>query len=212
MAEQLPNNQPDHDGDSHLDHLMVPAATSTPLFVSLIQSVKDLINPPKLPPLEVTSKPIEVKDQRGLYAGNEWKAGAMSIAINGTILGLLLLIGTNKAVQDAIKEKVTLIAPVLNTPKPPKIPPKAQTAGGGGGGGEKLPESKGRLPKTAPKAFVPPTTHTVDNPKLAVTPTILGEDLPNIDAPNFGNPLAAVGPASNGPVSVTASGPAGVAA
>jgi TonB family protein len=205
MAEELPTNQAvenrpenEHQGDDHLDHLMVPAATSTPLLVSLIQSVKELINPPKLPPLEVTSKPIEVDDGKGLYAGNEWKAGLMSMGINGGILGLLLLIGTNKAVQEAIKEKVTLIAPVVNPPKPPKLPPKQQTAGGGGGGGEKLPESKGRLPKVAPKQFVPPTTHTVDNPKLAVQPTILGADIPNIDAPNIGNPLAAVGPASNG--------------
>jgi TonB family protein len=204
MAEQLPNNSAvetrpeNHSADDHLAHLMVPSTTSTPLLVSLIQSVKELINPPKLPPLEVTSKPIEMKDQRSMYGGNEWKAGLLSVSINVGVLALLIFIGTNKAVQDAIKEKVTLIAPVLNTPKPPPMKPKPQTAGGGGGGGEKIPESKGRLPKVAPKQFIPPTTHTVDNPKLAVMPTIQGEDLPNIDAPNFGNPLASVGAASNG--------------
>jgi TonB family protein len=204
MAEQLPTSQavetkPENlEGEDHLSHLMVPSSTSTPLVLSLIQSVKELINPPKLPPLEVTSKPVEVNDGRGLYSGNEWKAGLMSVGINLSILGLLIFIGTNKAVQEAIKEKVTLIAPVLNTPKPPPLKPKPQTAGGGGGGGEKIPESKGRLPKVAPKQFVPPTVHTVDNPKLAVVPTIQGEDLPNIDAPNFGNPLANVGAASNG--------------
>lgn len=202
MAEQLPGNpnSPErHEADSHLDRLLAPPSVNTPVLISLIQSVRELIHPPKLPPLEITSKPVEIKDQRGLYAGNEWKAGAMSLLINGGILGLLLLIGTNKAVQETIKEKVVLIAPNLVPRNPPPLPPKQQTAGGGGGGSEKLPDSKGKLPKVAPKQFVAPTVHTVENPKLAISPTILGpNDLPNIDAPNFGDPLAGLGAPSNG--------------
>lgn len=202
MAEQLPNNPnpgtPErHEADAHLDHLLAPASVNTPLIVSLIQSVKDLINPPKLPPLEITSKPVEMQDVKGAYAGNEWKAGLMSLLINGGVLGLLLFIGTNKEIQEAIKEKVLIVAPNLRPP--PKLPPKEKLAGGGGGGAEKLPDSKGKLPKIAPKQFVPPTVHTVENPKLAMTPTIVGpNDLPNIDAPNIGDPLAGLGAPSNG--------------
>ncbi len=174
MAEQLPNNsnqavenRPErHEADSHLDHLLAPASVNTPLLVSLIQSIRELINPPKLPPLEITSKPVEIADKKGAYAGNEWKAGLLSVSINVTILGLLLFIGTNKEIQQAIKEKVTIIAPSLRTP---------------------------------PKQFGPPTVHTVENPKLAMNPTIIGpNDMPNIDAPNIGDPLAGIGAASNG--------------
>src|SRR3954471_564537 len=123
MANQLPeiSNLPENDqkplrdeADAHLDHLLAPASVNTPLLVSLIQSIKELINPPKLPPLEITSKPIEMDEKKGAYAGNEWKAGALSLAINGSILGLLIFIGTNKAVQEAIKENVIpLVAPVM---------------------------------------------------------------------------------------------------
>jgi len=201
MAEQLPNNPnpPErHEADAHLDHLLAPASVNTPLIVSLIQSIKDLINPPKLPPLEITSKPIEMDKRKGAYAGNEWKAAAFSIGINVGVLGLLLLIGTNKDVQEAIQKTVTpLVAPVMR--QPPKLPPKQKLAGGGGGGSEKLPDSKGKLPKIAPKQFVPPTVHTVENPKLAMNPTIVAStDLPNIDAPNIGDPLAGIGVPSNG--------------
>jgi TonB family protein len=205
MAEELPGstNQPEnnaparHEADAHLDHLLAPASVSTPLLVSLYNSIKELINPPKLPPLEITSKPIAVDEKKGAYAGNEWKAGLLSVTINVSILGLLLFIGTNKEIQQAIKEKVTLIAPSLRPP--PKLPPKEKLAGGGGGGAEKLPDSKGKLPKIAPKQFVPPTVHTVENPKLAMTPTIIASaDLPNIDSPNIGDPLAGLGAPSNG--------------
>ncbi len=203
MADQLPNNpeqpkQPErHEADSHLDHLLAPSSVSTPLYISLIQSIKELINPPKLPPLEITSKPVEMENKKGAYAGNEWKAGLLSVTINVSILGLLIFVGTNKEIQQAIKEKITIVAPNLRPP--PKMPPKEKLAGGGGGGAEKIPESKGKLPKVAPKQFVPPTVHTVENPKLAMNPTIIGPtDLPNIDAPNIGDPLAGIGVPSNG--------------
>ncbi|MEO5922611.1 MAG: energy transducer TonB [Bryobacteraceae bacterium] len=200
MAEQLPNNPiPErHEADAHLDHLLAPASVNTPLIVSLIQSIKELINPPKLPPLEITSKPIEIDTKKGAYAGNEWKAGALSIVINVGVLGLLIFIGTNKEIQEAIKENVIpLVAPVMR--KPPPLPPKDKLAGGGGGGSDKTPDTKGKLPPIAKKQFIPPTVHTVENPKLSVSPTIIASaDLPNIDSPNFGDPLAGLGVPSNG--------------
>lgn len=210
MAEQLPNNSshPEHrapegriddpNAISHLDHLLPQTTANTSLIVSLITSIRELINPPKLPPLEITSKPVDFVDTKGMYAGNEGKAFGLSVLTVSSLLGLALLIGTNKAVQEAVKETVTpIFAPVMRRELP--IPPKKEMAGGGGGGGEKLPDSKGKLPKIAPKQFIPPTVHTVDDPKLAVTPTIVADaNLPNIDAANYGDPLAGLGAPSNG--------------
>ena len=77
-------------------------------------------------------------------------------------------------------------------------------ADGGGGGGDRspLPASKGKLPKPQPRQFVPPTA-VINNPapKLAMDPSILAPpdaNLPNINLPNYGDPLGKLGPASNG--------------
>jgi hypothetical protein len=47
--------------DEHLARLLAPDVEE-PWFRSLYQNLRDLLNPPKLPPLEVTSRPIAVKD------------------------------------------------------------------------------------------------------------------------------------------------------
>lgn len=196
MSEQLPDNtQPIKPGDAedHLAHLLAPPPL--PWYKSLVASIKDIIHPPKLPPLEVTSKPVEIKTMSGLYSGNEWKAGLVSGAVNVGVILLLLVVGTSEVVQEQIKETVTLIAPRLM----PDLPPKQQTQGGGGGGNKSpIEASKGKLPKPAPRQFVPPRVDPIENPKLPVAPTIVASNLPTIDAPNFGDPLAGLGIPSNG--------------
>lgn len=184
------------ESDSHLAHLLTPSSIQTPWYLSLYTGIKELINPPKLPPLEITSKPIEMVAVKGLGTGNEWKAGLISTAINVGIIALLLVIGTNEAVQEAIKEQIVLIAPNLR--KPPPLPPKNQTSQGGGGSPEKLDVSKGKLPPRTPKQFVPPV-RPIDNPKLTMPVSIVApDDLPNTSAANFGDPLAGIGIPSTG--------------
>jgi TonB family protein len=171
-----------------------------PIFRSLLRQLRETINPPKLPPLEVTSKPVAVKDIWGFYGGNESKAGLGSILIHGAVVAVMLILGTNPVIQKAVKEQVTLIAPDL-TAYVPKPSPK--TGGGGGGGGDRslTPPSKGRLPRPAPRQFTPPMA-VVNNPapKLVMEPTlIMTEQAPNVNMMNYGDPLAKLGPPSNGP-------------
>ncbi|MEP7355325.1 MAG: energy transducer TonB, partial [Acidobacteriota bacterium] len=181
----------------HLDHLLPPPSLRTPLYRALLDAAKELMHPTVLPPLEVTSMPIEVGTMRGLYAGNEWKAGAFSIGINATIIALLLLVGTNPTIQEAIREKMPVfVAPVLR--KPPVVPLKTQAMSGGGGGGAKTPDTQGALPKVAPRTFVPPTVNTVETPKLPMAATIANAPDIQINATNFGDPSARVGVPSNG--------------
>src|SRR5215472_15421044 len=87
----------------------------------------------------------------------------------------------------------------------PKMPPKKQAMGGGGGGGDRspLPASKGRLPKLALKQFTPPMA-VVNNPdpKLTMEPSIIvppDVTLPQVNMSQYGDPLARIGPPSNGP-------------
>ncbi len=204
MADQVPNNQVNPEQGNaggrvpdNLDHLLPPSSVETPVYRALFDAVKELIHPTKLPPLEITSKPVDVPTMKGLYGGNEWKAGLVSALINGAIIGGLLLIGTSPKIQDVIKEKITMLAPVM--PKKEIVAkPKADTSHGGGGSPNKLPDTKGMLPKVAPRTFVPPTVNHPEDPKLPMQVTIQGAPDINIQAANYGDPLAGAGIPSGG--------------
>jgi TonB family protein len=66
-----------------------------------------------------------------------------------------------------------------------------------------LPASKGRLPKAALKQFTPPMAVVNNpNPKLTMDPSLIippDVPLPQVNLPNYGDPLAKIGPLSNGP-------------
>jgi TonB family protein len=108
------------------------------------------------------------------------------------VVALILFAGTLKPVQQAVKEFVPIFAPDL---KP--LQPKPEQSKGGGGSPQKMAETKGELPKVAPKSFVPPI-RPQDDPRLAVNPTIVAPEMPNINSPNYGNPLAGLGIPSAG--------------
>ena len=65
--------------DVHLQRLLAESVEE-PWYKSLAQNIRDAVNPPKLPPLEVTSKPVAVKDIWGLY-GRKKQSGVMSLLI-----------------------------------------------------------------------------------------------------------------------------------
>ncbi|MGD0271960.1 MAG: energy transducer TonB, partial [Candidatus Sulfotelmatobacter sp.] len=198
MAEQ--HLMMPEDPDIHLARLLAPE-TEIPWYIGIAQSIKEWIHPPKLPPLELTSKPIEVQDIWGFYGGQEKRAGLTSMLIHGGVIGLLFLIGTNRHVQQAVQQTVTLIAPDLAPYKP--TPPKKDVMGGGGGGGDRSPTpvTKGKLPKLADKQFVPPMLSKVENPKLPMDPTLIIQPdapVPNVNMTQLGDPLSKVLGASNG--------------
>ena len=56
-----PNNFEPGSADDHLSHLLVEGMEE-PWYRSFVRNVKETFNPPKLPPLEITSKPVAVKD------------------------------------------------------------------------------------------------------------------------------------------------------
>ena len=194
------NSQGDPNADLHLERLL--AAGEEPFYRTFWKDLKEFLHPPKLPPLEVTSKPVPVKEIWGFYGGQEKRAGLSSMAIHVTVLGLLFLIGTNKAVQKAVKEQIDLIAPDLSPYKPTV---KKDNMGGGGGGGDRsaTPPSKGKLPRLADKQFVPPMAVVPNpDPKLVMEPTLIIQpdaNIPKVNMDVLGDPLAKSGIASNGP-------------
>src|SRR5437588_116589 len=120
--------------DVHLQRLLA-TSVEEPWIKSLVRNIQDTINPPKLPPLEVTSKPVAVKDIWGLY-GQDKKSFLMSTTFQVAVVTLLFTVASSKTVQDKVKQAITpLIAPNIE-PYTPKVPPKAQTMQGGGGAGK----------------------------------------------------------------------------
>ena len=196
--EELPAIAPvEPEGDEHLSRLLL---VQEPYFQSAIRNVKDFFNPPKLAPLEVSSQPIAVKELWGQTKGNESKAGVTAVVVHIVVVAVALFIGTSPAIQKLVKDHVSLVAPA---PFEPKMLPKKDMSAGGGGGGSKAPTpvSQGKLPKPAPKQFVPPMIALVEKPKIAIDPTILAPpdaNLPQINADNFGDPLSKYHLPSNG--------------
>jgi hypothetical protein len=124
---------------------LVPASIELPWYKGIVLSVKELIHPPNLPPLQVTSKPVELPSLKGLYGGHESTAGARSVIIHVAVVALLLFVGSLKPVQQAMKEFLPLIAPDL---KPLHRAKPEQSKGGGGSpqkvGGHQGAASQGR--------------------------------------------------------------------
>lgn len=190
----------DHDS-LHLERLLTPEVSWREQFV---QNIKDLIQPQVLPPLDVTSKPVAVKDIWGGTGGNEKKSGMYSMLVHGVIIALVLWLGTSKEVIQAVKD-TALFMPTDLAPYIPPAPPKNVTMGGGGGGGNlnPLPQTKGKLPKIAPRQYVPPTAEPIQNqPKLVMEPTIVLQadaPIPQVALTNIGDPFAMGKIPSNGP-------------
>jgi TonB family protein len=186
--------------DDHLSRLL-PSTVEEPWYRSLFENIRDAVNPPKLPPLELTSKPVAVKSIWGMYRPDERNFGLSALVV----IGVVVLLGTVfsvKAVRDAMKPQVTaLIDPVA--PFVPAAKVKKTVMGGGGGGGDRspTPASKGKLPKIAMKQFVPPSVTPPPQAKLVMVPTIVAPPdapIPNVNSPNIGDPLSRIAAASNG--------------
>ncbi len=180
------------------------------MVVSLFLNLKDALFPEKLPPLKLTSRPVNV---RQIWSEEPRKAAARgSLMVHG--LGIVVLVALSilgmRTTTAVVKpeEHVTLIAPPLSDYQPvmkPTPQTKALTGGGGGGVHAKIVASKGHLPKIAPEQFTPPTVEIVNQkPKLVMEATVVAPanvklpDVPNM--PNLGNPMSARvgGPLSNG--------------
>ena len=140
------------------------SAEEVPWYLSLYRSVYEIVRPEKLPPLNVTSRPVAVKDIWGLYEKNQ-KSRFMSMAIHAAVFTLLMVGATNTTVRKSIEDRLSLVDPVVM----PYQPQKAQ-GGGGGGARQPLPASKGAPP--ASKQFVSPPMIVTERPKLAIDPSV----------------------------------------
>ncbi len=173
-----------------------------PWYRSLWSNLRELARPDN-GPLDITSKPVLVKDIWGQY-GRQKKSWVMSVAFQSAAVLLLATVATTKVAPQKVRTVLTLIAPDLSAYEP-KAAPKHDLMGGGGGGGDRsvLPASKGQLPKVSLKQFTPPMAMVNNpNPRLTMEPSIIAPpdvNLPQVNMAQYGDPLAKIGPPSNGP-------------
>ncbi len=179
------------------DHLGIGGALQEEgVFASLWSNLHDAFFPPKLPPLELTSKPIEVPDRMKVKRSPASTATAIVIHVL-----LILLIGFLLA-----KKVLHLAAPVkvqtVDISTPPIAPLAAKAMGGGGGNHDTTPVTQGKIPPPQ-KIPVPVMKPIIEQPKIPVPPSLeLQKDLklPNVAMPNLGDPNAmkVAGPGSLG--------------
>jgi TonB family protein len=187
----------------HLGRLLLPAALDVPWYRSLWSGMCDLFQPAP-PPLDITSKPVLVRDIWGQF-GRQKKSWVMSVGLQCAAVGLVFAAAVTPAVVKQVQGHVTLIAPVAElAPLPAAKPATVQPHGGGGGGTrDPLPASFGKPPKFSPMPFVPPAA-VVPNlqAKLTMDPALLGPPdlkVPTVDVAVYGDPLSKFTIASNGP-------------
>jgi TonB family protein len=191
--------------DPLLDALMGKAFEEKSIFADLWEGIHDIFFPPKLPPLELTSKPIPVIDPMAVKP-NPWAIG-ISTTVNVAILLIVLFFVGRKIIQQVTKPNLTATEVDVSEFKGLK---QDTRAGGGGGGGSHdiVDASKGKLPKLEKNPATPPQIPVVDKPKLEMESAINVQKelqlpdnplLPNIGVKNSANVrLASNGEGSGG--------------
>ena len=139
------------------------------VFASLVSSVRDVFFPEKLPPLQLESQPIAVADPMAVKRDPTSTGIALGLHILAIALIAWLLA---KGVKMAAPQVTKLITPIELPVTPPKAPPKATMMGGGGGQRGPTPVTKGTPPKFAEHQIVPPAPPPLQQPKIAIPPTV----------------------------------------
>jgi protein TonB len=183
MTPEEKNGQGDTSETGHeLDAFLGKAFDEKSVFAGLWESVRDVFFPVKLPPLELTSKPIPVPDKMAVKT-NPWAIGIAS-AVNISIL-LVILFFVGRKIVEAVKPSLLAANIDISDFNAPKATNKA---GGGGGGGDRSPieANQGKLPIKIKDPITPPQPQTLDHPKLPepaainVQPDIQLPDNPNM--------------------------------
>ena len=205
MANQTLIPPPPPQQDEEL-HLLPQTTMDESLWTSLKENIRAALFPEKLPPLQLTSRPVKVRDIWGEYNYKKESAG-VSLVVHIAMVAALIAVSImgakvvqEEAERDGDPDRSRSHASAIADDQEER-----KTSGGGGGGGDrdKLQAPKGKLPKTAMEQITPPAmVIRNDNPKLPVEPTVVIPPQIKLasNMPNLGNPMSAVpsGPPSNG--------------
>jgi TonB family protein len=167
------------------------------------RNLRDAISPPKLPPLKVTSKPVEVQE---MWSRNKAFGPSQGISLAAHIVVIVLLVAPLiHRVVSGSRPPVEAFGPVVFQPYTARMPAgdTAPTGGGSGGDHDPIPASKGRLPRFSTMQLTPPMVAPKNmNPIMSAVPTVIGPPEVTLQSPplaNYGDPTAELVTDSNGP-------------
>lgn len=184
-----------------LDAFLGKAFKDESVWVGLWANIQDVFFPVKLPPLELTSKPIPVPDRMAVKANPV--AIGISTAFNITIALLAIWLGL-RVVDNIVHPPTQMTSIDVGDYKAPQASNKA---GGGGGGGDRsvVEANKGKLPEKAPVTVTPPQPQTIEKPKLPDPSTINVQK--NIQLPdNMNMPMVGMHDSTNITIASAGSG------
>ena len=170
-------------GGHELDALLGKAFDEKPIWTTLYENIRDVFFPVKLPPLQVSSKPIDVPDRMKVKA-NPWAVG-ISMSFNILVLLVAIYFGIAQVVKVVNKKlESTNIDVGVWAPKAP-----TQAGGGGGGGSHSIIDpTKGHLPKIEQNPITPPQVKTFDKPIIEAPAAInVQQNIKLPDNPNLPN-------------------------
>ena len=162
-------------------------------FKTFWQNVRDTIAPKKLPPLEVTSQPVDVPE---IWSKNKQftKVQALSLAIHVAVIVLIVLpllpefmSPPTQANNNVHEISVSEYLPMLKMGN--------KKAGGGGGRADAAPTRRGKLPTLSMNQITPPVAKPLENPKLVAQASIMVPPnirMPNPNLPDTGDPTSAL--------------------
>jgi TonB family protein len=167
------------------------------LLAALYENLHDALFPQRLPPLELTSKPIRVPDRMTVRT-NPWALGSATV-INGGIVALAILLGMRAAINHLPPSPT---GPHIDiSPLHIFAPAPARPSNGGNGAGshDLIDPTEGRNPPFAVTPIAPPMVPLIQQPKLPEESAInirLPEDnsMPNIGVHNSTVTLVSNGP------------------
>jgi periplasmic protein TonB len=156
-------------------------------------NIRDTIAPKKLPPLEVTSAPVDVPE---IWSKNKQftKVQALSLAIHVVVIVLIILPLLPEFVSPPTQANSS-VQTIDLSPYLTKLKMGNKKAGGGGGRPDNAPANRGELPKFSMNQIAPPVVKPLDNPKLPVQPTVMVPPtihMPTPNLPNNGDPISAL--------------------
>jgi len=166
--------------------------TSKGWFASFWENVRDTVAPRKLPPLQVTSKPIAVPE---IWTPNKQftKVQALSLAFHVLVIVLIILPLLPEFMSPPIQANAMTVTPLNVSPYLAHLKMGNKRAGGGGGRMGTAPATRGRLPKFSMNQLTPPEVKPPEHAKLQVEPSVIvppNIHMPTPNLPNNGDPIA----------------------
>ncbi|MGC1107246.1 MAG: energy transducer TonB [Candidatus Acidiferrales bacterium] len=158
------------------------------------ENIRDTVAPRKLPPLKVTSEPIDVPE---IWTKNKQftKVQALSLAIHVVVIVLIILPLLPEFMSPPTQANNQPIQTINVSQYLPLLKMGNKRAGGGGGRANLAPPTRGKLPPFSMHQITPPEVKPPEHAKLVTQASLMvppNIKMPSPNMPNIGDPTSAI--------------------